>query len=318
MKYLLLNESEVILNKSFSYSQALMALAIAFLGFALLEFTSKIPAILTVVKQTSHTVDTVTPKVDDIINEVSLVRIEVGKVRALVAKQTPEILAQVESSLPVIGQVVVESENYSKQLPSLLNQIDLIERQLSSLQTALPSILARVDSVVATTDNTLAEVALWRPHSSKYLHEIELSRTYIPEYLTRVEQTLLDAKSIGKEASSGLVSGFFKGVISLPFEVVAGLKGMIDVDSLSAKNFTPEDISLMQTKVVALLNDKSATTKTWLNSATGNGGTIVKGKKSKRKRQQCINVIFNNHFNNQKETLKELMCINSKGLWKVI
>ena len=28
-------------------------------------------------------------------------------------------------------------------------------------------------------------------------------------------------------------------------------------------------------------------------------------------------VIFNNHFGNDKETLKELMCINDKGLWKV-
>jgi hypothetical protein len=74
----------------------------------------------------------------------------------------------------------------------------------------------------------------------------------------------------------------------------------------------------MQSKVVAVLNDKKVTSDTWLNNTTGNGGTITKGKKTKRKRQQCINVTFNNHFKNQKETLTELMCIDSKGIWKVI
>ena len=314
MRYHLLSGGNIVMNKSFSYSQALMALAVAFLGFSLLQFTLQIPAILAVVKQTSQTVD---PKIDAIVNEISLVRLEVGKVRLLVAEQTPDILTQIDATLPVIDQVITESTYYSRQLPNLLSQIDRIEQQIAALQVAMPAILTRVDAVVDTTNNTLTEVALWRPHSTKYLHEIELSRTYVPEYLSRIEQTMVDAKTIGQEASSGIVSGFFKGVISLPFEVVAGLKGMVDVNSRSAKNLTAEDITLLQTKVVALLNDKKAKSDTWLNSNTGNGGSIVKGKKTKRNRQQCINVTFNNHFKNQKETLKELMCIDSKGIWKV-
>jgi hypothetical protein len=295
-----------------------MAFAIAFLGFSLLQFTLQIPAILVVIKETSQTVDTVNPKIDDIVNEISQVRIEVGKVRLLVTEQTPKILTQIDATLPVIEQVIIESEYYSRQLPNLLSQVDRIEQQISKLQASMPAILKRVDAVVDTTNNTLTEVVLWRPHSAKYLNEIELSRTYIPEYLTRIEQTMVDAKTIGKEASSGIVSGFFKGVISLPFEVVAGLKGMVDINSRSAKYFTKEDITLMQSKVFAVLNDKKVTSDTWLNNTTGNGGTITKGKKTKRKRQQCINVTFNNHFKNQKETLTELMCIDSKGIWKVI
>jgi septation ring formation regulator EzrA len=197
------------MNKPFSYSQALMALAIAFLGFALLQFTLQIPAILAVVKQTSQTVDTVNPKIDAIVDEVSLVRLEVGKVRLLVAEQTPDILTQIDATLPVVEQVITESTYYSRQLPNLLSQIDRIEQQIAALQVAMPAILARVDAVVDTTNNTLTEVALWRPHSTEYLHEIELSRTYIPEYLSRIEQTMVDAKTIGQEASSGIVSGFF-------------------------------------------------------------------------------------------------------------
>ena len=303
--------------KQFSYSQALLAIAIALLALSLFKFTMHVPAIISAIEKTTKTVDLVSPKVDDIVNEVALVRVEVSKVRKLVAQQTPVILSQVEASLPVVQQVVVESEYYSRQLPALLNQIANIEQQVEKLQTSMPAILKRVDAVVKTTNNTTEEVARWRPHSTRYLEEIELSREYIPDYLSRIENTVVDAKTIGSEASSGLVSGFFKGVINLPFEVVSGLTGIVDADSRSAKYLTAQDVALMQEKVVALLNDSNQTKAAWQNVKSGNRGTIIKGKKTTRNKQQCLMVIFNNHFGNDKETLKELMCVNDKGLWKV-
>lgn len=303
--------------KQFSYSQALLAIAIALLALSLFKFTMHVPAIISAIEKTTKTVDLVSPKVDDIVNEVALVRVEVSKVRKLVAQQTPVILSQVEASLPVVQQVVVESEYYSRQLPALLNQIANIEQQVEKLQTSMPAILKRVDAVVKTTNNTTEEVAHWRPHSTRYLEEIELSREYIPDYLSRIENTVVDAKTIGSEASSGLVSGFFKGVINLPFEVVSGLTGIVDADSRSAKYLTAQDVALMQEKVVALLNDSNQTKAAWQNVKSGNRGTIIKGKKTTRNKQQCLMVTFNNHFGNDKETLKELMCVNDKGLWKV-
>lgn len=303
--------------KKFSYSQALLALAIAFLAFSLFKFTLHVPAIISVIEKTTNTVDLVSPKVDDIVNEVALVRLEVGKVRELVAQQTPAILTQVEASLPIVQQVVVESEYYSRKLPALLNQLTNIEQQISILQASMPAILKRIDAVVKTTNNTTAEVAHWRPHSTRYLEEIALSRDYIPQYLSRIENTVVDAKTIGKEASSGLVSGFFKGVITLPFEVVAGLTGIVDADSRSAKYLTAQDVAMMQEQVVILLNDNNQTKSVWQNIESGNRGTIIKGKKTTREKQQCIKVTFNNHFGNSKETLKELMCIDDKGLWRV-
>ena len=304
--------------KKFSYSQALLAVAIALLALSLFKFTMHVPAIISAIEKTTTTVDLVSPKIDDIVNEVALVRIEVGKVRSLVSQQTPAILSQVEATLPVVQQVVVESGNYSRQLPRLLSQIANIEQQVEKLQASMPAILKRVDDVVITTNNTTKEAALWRPHSTRYLEEIERSREYIPEYLTRIENTVVDAKTVGSEASSGLVSGFFKGVINLPFEVVSGLTGIVDADSRSAKYLSAQDVALMQEKVVALLNDSNQTKAVWQNVKSGNRGTIIKGKKTTRNKQQCLMVTFNNHFGNDKETLKELMCINDKGLWKVI
>lgn len=304
--------------KQFSYSQALLALAIAFLAFSVLKFTLQIPEILNVVDKTTQTIDAVNPNISDIVDEVALIRKEVANVRALVSEQTPEILSQVEASLPVIRDVVLESENYSKQIPALLAQLDKIEQQVALLQKNMPSILARVDAVVKSTDNTTAEVARWRPHSSQYLEEIKQSKDYIPKYLTRIENTVVEAKTVGKEASSGLVSGFFKGVITLPFEMVAGLAGMVDVDSRSAKNLTAQDIALMQETVIALLGDQNQRKSVWQNVDSGNRGTIIKGAQVRRNGQNCHGITFNNHFGDEKETLKEQMCQDDKGLWKVM
>ncbi len=54
---------------------------------------------------------------------MALVRTEVGNVRALVAHQTPKILSQIEATLPVVNNMLLESENYSKQRHALLSQI---------------------------------------------------------------------------------------------------------------------------------------------------------------------------------------------------
>ncbi|MFQ3277898.1 MAG: hypothetical protein ACI8SC_002844 [Colwellia sp.] len=304
--------------KKFSSSQTLLALAIAFLALSLFKFTLHVPAIISVIEKTIKTVDSVSPRVEGIINEVALVRLEVGKVRELVSQQTPVILAQVQDSLPVVQQVVVESEYYSRQLPTVLSQLASIEQQLEQLQEFMPAVLKRIDAVVETTNNTTTEVAQWRPHSIRYLEEIELSRDYIPQYLSRIENTIVDAKTLGSEASSGLVSGFFKGVISLPFEMVSGLTGIVDVDSRSAKYLTAQDVALMQEKVVALLSDSNQTKSLWQNVKSGNRGTITQGKTTKRNKKQCINVIFKNYFGKDKETLTEIMCIDEQGLWKVI
>jgi len=304
--------------KQFSYSQGLLALAISFLAFSLFKFTLHVPDMISVIDKTTNTIDLVSPKVDNIVNEVALIREEVAKVRTLVSQQTPAILSQVQASLPVVQQVVTESEYYSRQLPALLQQLTKIEQQVEKLQTSMPEILKRVDAVVNTTNNTTSEVARWRSHSTRYLEEMALSRDYIPQYLSRIENTVEDAKTVGKEASSGLVSGFFKGMITLPFEVVAGLTGIVDADSRSAKHLTAQDVALMQEKVVALLNDKHQAKSVWQNVKSGNRGTIIKGESSKRNNQHCINVTFNNHFGKDKETLNELMCIGDKGLWKVI
>lgn len=297
--------------KAFSVTQLLLAVAIGYLAYAILSFTREVPEIIALV-------DNVSPQVEVITKEVALVREEIAQVRQLVAKQTPEILNQVQATLPVVEQVVTESQRYSTHIPQVLLQLEKIELQVDNVQAQLPQIYQAIDSIVATTEATTIEVAKWRPHSQKYIEELAYAREDIPQYLTRVENIVADAKTVGKETSSGLVSGFFKGVISLPFEVVSGLTGIVDSSSKSAKNLTATDVTLIQEHAIALLESSEQTQAIWQNVETGNRGRILKGDLIRRNKQSCHELTFVNHFKGQKETLKELMCKNNKGLWQVM
>jgi len=294
-----------------SITQVLLAFAIAYFAYALLSFSKEIPNIITAIDRT-------TPHIATIIEEVELVRTEVTQVRALVDTQMPAILMQINNTLPLVEQALAQSEQYSQQLPKLWQHLDQIELQIESLQKDLPNVLKRVDAVVKTSSEAMNELAMWRPHSKQYLAAIENSRDDIPQYLTRIENIVIDAKTVGEEASSGLVSGFFKGVISLPFEVVSGLTGIIDSTSRSAKYLTTKDITMMQEKVLLLLASEAKKQVFWQNDESGNRGKIVKEAKFIRKDQLCHRIVFNNHFKGQQETLKKVMCKDDKDLWQVM
>ncbi|WP_114326805.1 hypothetical protein [Candidatus Colwellia aromaticivorans] len=299
------------MKTQFSYSQVLLSVAIGYLAYALLSFTKEIPEFI-------HAVDRTTPHISAIVNEVELVRIEIGKVRTLVDKQVPAILRQVDTTLPIVEQGLAQSEQYSKQLPQLWIHLEEIERQIQLLQHSLPSVLQRVDAVIKTTNATTAEVSLWRAHSTQYLTEIKHSRQDIPQYLTRAEVMIIEAKTIGQEASSGLVSGFIQGVISLPLDVVSGLTGIVDAQSLSAKNLTAKDVTIMQEQVLLLLANNNKKQVFWHNNDSGNRGKISKTPKFKKNGLSCHKLTFVNHFKDQQETLDELMCQDKYDLWQVM
>lgn len=295
----------------FSYSQALLAVAIAYFGYALLAFTSQLPSFINAIDRTS-------PHITTVVNEVSLVRAEVSQVRDVVNKQLPAILLQIEKSLPLVEEGLAQSEKYSQQLPILWGHLDKVEAQITNIQDELPNLLARVDAIVLMTNSVTGELAKWRPHSTKYLAEIDQSQVDIPQYLTRIEYIIDDAKNLGKEASSGLVSGFFKGVISLPFEVISGLTGIVEADSISAKLLTSTDLTLLQENTITLLKDTKRNSIVWKNSQSGNRGQIVKGIEFKKDGLSCHNLTFMNNLKGQQETIKKLMCVDNKGLWQVM
>ncbi len=293
------------MNK-FSISQVLLAAAIGYLAFALLQIAKEIPTLVQVVDKTAATADKFQPQIDEIITNIEAIN-----------QQIPEALKQIELTRPLIEDVIVESQQYSNQIPALLEHLTTIESQVAAIEKQIPEILTRIDQVVLTTNNTTKEVALWRPHSTAYIAQIKHSREDIPQYLTRVEDIIVDAKSIGQEASSGMVTGLFQGVVSLPFNVVSKLAGIVDTDSRSAKYLTDDDVAMIQAKAIILLDDGGRNKINWRNKDSGNSGTITKGKRYKSNNKTCYKMTMKNNFNRESETLNEAMCRDKEGDWKI-
>jgi predicted transcriptional regulator len=311
--------------KPFSYSQSLLAFSIAFLAFSLLKIAIEIPSIVKVIDKSTTTVDNISPQIPDIVSSVKLINeqipeivAEVAEVRKMLDRQVPNVLEQVNLIRPVISSAVDQSNQYVEQLPDLFNHLEKIEQQINAIQAAIPSILQRVDAVVITTKNTTEEIALWRPHSTEYIKQIEYSRTDIPNYLTRAEGIVYEAKTIGKEASSGLFVGLLKGAVRLPFDVISGLTNIVDSNSRSAKNFSAQDIAILQENTITLLDNEDSFKTIWQNKESGNRGVIKKSKKFNKKGKTCHQLDFDNYFKKGQEKLSEVMCLDNKAVWQVM
>lgn len=296
----------ISMNK-FSISQFCLALAIGYLAFSLSKIAQQIPTLVTVVDKTADTAEKFQPQIDNVIANVDAIN-----------QQIPNILAQIEQTRPLIDEAIKESGRYSQSIPALLEHLTTIEKQVADIQTQLPAVLSRIDQIVLTTDSTTKEVAKWRPHSTAYIEQIKHSREDIPEYLTRVEYIIEDAKTIGREASSGMVSGFFQGVVSIPFNVLSKLTGIVDSDSQSARHLTEEDIAILKEKTVTLLKDPNRKSITWRNKKSENSGTISKKRDFKDKGKSCHAIEMVNKFDKKSETLYSTMCKDQDGDWRVI
>jgi surface antigen len=310
--------------KAFSYSQALLALAILFLAYALLQVTANIPLIVksidkasNTIDKTAITIDKISPEIPRALAQAEKIRAEVALVRLMLDKQIPDILEQIETSKPLLDAAIKESERYSSQIPKVTQQIALVQADIDQFTKLVPDILNRIDNIVNMANTTQAEVEKWRPISERYLVQIQQSQFDIPQYLLRVENIVIDAKTIGEEASSGIVSGFFKGVVSLPFNMVSNVSGVINEDTASAKYLTATDLDIMKTQIGVLLQGESNKV-IWHNKESGNRGTVTKVSQENKGDRQCYKIILNNAFKNKKETLTELMCENKAGQWEVM
>lgn len=296
-----------------SVSQLLFAVAIGYLAYSLIQISIQIPNALKLVGESTKSMEKFQPQIDEII-------LQIGNIN----KQIPAIMSQIEQTRPLIEQTLIESDKYSSQIPLVSAHLTRLEQQVAAVDKQLPDILKRIDNLVTTTDNVTQEMAKWRPHSLEYIKQLEYSREDIPSYLTRIDNIatdakmiISDAKTIGSENSRGLVKGLVKGVVSLPFNVVSNLAGIVDSSSKSAQQLTEEDITLLQQSAITVLMSETITEKSWRNKLTGHYGKVHQGENFERQGKDCYQLTFTNYFNNEKERLLEDACLNDQNLWQI-
>jgi surface antigen/uncharacterized coiled-coil DUF342 family protein len=296
-----------------SISQLLFAASIGYLAYSLIQISIQIPNALKMVGESTTRMETFQPQINEIV-------VQVGSIN----KQIPAILSQIEQTRPLIEQALIESDKYSSQIPLLSAHLKRLEQQAAAVDKQLPDVLKRIDNLIITTDNVTKEMTKWRPHSLEYIKQLEYLREDIPNYLTRIEDIatdaqmiISDAKTIGSENSRGLVTGLVKGVVSLPFNVVSNLAGIVDSSSKSARLLTEQDIILLQQSAITVLSSKTTTEKSWRNKSTGHYGRVNQGESFQRQGKDCYQLTFTNYFNNERERLQEDACLNDQNLWQV-
>lgn len=281
--------------------QYAIAVAIALLAAALWNLGSNLPALNDNLSSLNQSADTVTQ--------------ELPAMLAVADRYQPHVtplLEEIAATRATVDSIVTESQAYREQLPALYQRLDTLDAQLTSLEARLPDILQRVDA-------GLAESSAWRPLSSDALAEAAQWREELPVYLDRSEALVASARKAGQEASSGMVTGFFSGALSLPFKALRDISSLVDPRSLSARHLTEDDWALLRSAAITLLSRPEQELAKWQSPTSGHNGTVRIVESKQLDAQECHVLLITNFFSgDRQETLdKQRVCKGEDGRWAV-
>lgn len=306
----------------FSCALIIMAGAITYFAYALLSVSKQIPAILDQVTVVSQQVDRTTKNIEPILVTVPSILEQVPDILKTVDKTTdsiPLILAEVEKIRVLVPAVLNEAESVRGELPKILERVDTLQKQVSQIQKQLPSILKTVNGITHVVGETNQQVEKIVPLVPKVLDEVKITRDQIPSYLTRVEQIVENTRGISEEAGKGAVTGFFKGIVSTPFELLKGTESTVRASLKNEKLLTDEDFQLVYEASAKLLQSETNKTQAWGNPSTGNGGmlTVIRTYEYKGEHCKTIKLDFKTR-NGSKDSTENNVCKNSQGHWKPV
>jgi hypothetical protein len=248
-------------------SLAMFALAGALIYFSyeVSRVSTQIPDILTSVDHTSAQVAPIVHEVVEIRDLIPDILHEVEETRKLV----PPILEEVEQTRLQITPILKEVEQTRQQIPPILKEVEAVRKEM-------PAVIKSADNASYAVVVMSKEIKATRPLVPEILKEVETTRESIPPLLDRADAMIDRARVAGQEASSGAVSGFFKGLITTPFTLVGdagkAVTGMTDEEM---KKFTDKDIDLYKQASLDLLNNgKRGETREVKNPDSGNSATV--------------------------------------------
>ncbi|MDF1820043.1 MAG: hypothetical protein P1U64_00620 [Alcanivoracaceae bacterium] len=280
--------------------QYAIAFAIALLAAALWHIGSSLPELNRNLDAINRSADAATDQLPALV--------------AVADRYEPHItplLEEIAASRATVDSIVAETQAYRQELPALYQRLDTLDAQLTALEASLPDVLERVDA-------GLAESRAWRPLSNDAVQEATHWREAIPGYLDRSEALVASARKAGQEASSGMVTGFFSGALSLPFRALGNVSSLVDPRSLSARHLTEEDWTYLRNGAIVLLSKPEQAVAQWQSDTSGHRGTIQISNSTRTDSRECHQLLITNHFSNDRsETLKEKVCKGDDGIWAV-
>ena len=259
--------AKVRLLASYLLALALFALAasLAYFTYELSMVSRQIPDVLVSINNTTDKVEPVVTEAGKMIDLIPAILQEVEATRNTI----PPILREVELTRAQIPAILKEVDQTRKQVPAVLKQVEAVRKDIPAV---LKSADKASDAVVAIS----REVEATRPLIPEILKEVETTRESIPPMMDRADGLIEKARSAGKEASQGAVTGLFSGIIMAPFALVADVgRGITGMSAEEAKAYDKKDFKLIENTVIDLLNaGKEGDEREWNNPDSGNNGTV--------------------------------------------
>jgi len=280
-------------------SLAMFALAGALIYFAyeVSRVSTQIPDILTSVDHTSE-------QVGPIISEVV-------EIRDLI----PGILHEVEETRKLVPSILKEVEQTRQQIPPILKEVEAVRKEM-------PAVLKSADKASNAVVVMSKEIKATRPLIPQFLKEVETTRESIPPMLDRADAMIDKARTAGQEASSGAVTGFFKGLVTAPFALVGDAgKAITGMSDEEIKQLTEKDLDLIKAAMLYLLNNGTkGEAKEISNPGSGFSATFKLVSESTREEDfatvDCRTIFYDGYKNgNRLKTVNRTFCKEKGGGW---
>ena len=300
-------------------SRFAIAAAIIYFAYQLAQINDNVPVI-------TQSVDQVSRHIEPTLEEVKQVRLEIAQVR----KMIPEILDEVAEVRKQVPVVVAEVAEVRKQFPSILTRVESINQQVGPIlqrvdktlvvvdhaQRQIPQILTTADSAIAAINDTNKEIKLTRESIDPTLDRVD---GLVEDVYFKAQDAITAAEGAGKKASEGAVSGFFTGLIKLPFKFIGSLASPI-IDSLDvnvARKLTEKDIELLaEAGTQAIKSKNTGKERRWENPKSGNSGSITIISRYALQGLECVEArVRVSHKGKQIGDDLEKFCLNEKNEW---
>ena len=311
-------------------SRFALAAAIFYFAFQLYQINQNVPAI-------SQSVDRVSRQVAPSLEEAQAIREELAEFRKLIPsllervdnsvavmdetqRQIPQIISATEKALAVIDET-------RQQIPQILSTAENAVAAINETQQQIPQIVNTAENAIVALNQTRDEVL---PYISLSLEEVRLMRKAMEDSLDRIDILIDDANDkalnaivlagdAGKKASEGAVSGFFTGLIKLPFQWIGTLASPIvnTMDADIAKKLTEKDLELIASASKKAVEAKKIDrTWKWNNPKSGNSGSLTIIRKYEIRSHACVEVQVRVSIKG-KEKMNEPneLCLNKDKKW---
>ncbi len=214
-----------------------LSLAMFALASALVYFAYQLSLVSTQIPDILDSVDDTSANVEPIVNEV-------GEIRQLI----PDILHEIEQTRQLVPPMLREIEQTRQQIPPILKQVEAVRGDI-------PAVLQSTDKASDAVVTAAREIEATRPLVPEVLKQVEITREAIPPMLDRADAMIDKARTAGTEASSGAVTGFFKGLITTPFVIVGDVgKSLTGMSDEEAEDYTDRDFEIIEAAALDLLN----------------------------------------------------------------